>query len=431
MCLLLFSLLFSGCSYHDSQFSYFNMLDTEKRTLRNKIAAEKFWSSVRPVSTLSASYYKLGRYYQQQGKYDKAIAEFSKALRNDGRYCKAYNGIAMSYDALKRCEIAHDSYEEAIQCDPKGAYLYNNYACSSLLCGDYEKGLALLLEAEQLSEDNSRIKNNLMLAQAIVEREYNLSKTVSNSEAVVLDAQTGLESAENKNKNELADPHYEIPGNSTPMEIHSMVMIDRDPVGHAEMSLLNMSGLVGQQPTIALAAKEVLDLSTEDVSVADKETGSEFVSTLEKNIAIISHIAEKSNKIIVLTQTRPLHNQTNSAVEVSNGNGVTGMAGRSAEYFRAYGFNIRRITNAKNFRFNDSVIFYREGYLQVAKELARVIPGAQNLEKVDSLGRASIGVRVLLGKDLVNVRFPEGYTQNLVDYSRLKKENLITMTKTF
>ena len=83
LCLLLFPLLFSGCSYHDNNFSYFNMLDTEKRTVQNKRAAEKFWSTVRPVSTLSASHYKLGRYYQQQGKYTKAIDEFSKALRND------------------------------------------------------------------------------------------------------------------------------------------------------------------------------------------------------------------------------------------------------------------------------------------------------------------------------------------------------------
>ena len=85
------------------------MLDTEKRTLKNKKAAEKFWSSVRPVSTLSTSHYKLGRYYQQQGKYSKSITEFIKAVRNDSSYCKAYNGIAMSYDALKRCEKASDS----------------------------------------------------------------------------------------------------------------------------------------------------------------------------------------------------------------------------------------------------------------------------------------------------------------------------------
>lgn len=104
------------------------------------------------------------------------------------------------------------------------------------------------------------------------------------------------------------------------------------------------------------------------------------------------------------------------------------MAGRSADYFRGHGFNIRRITNAKNFRFDNSMIFYREGYLMVAKELARVMPGAQNIEKVDSLGRASIGVRVLLGKDLVNVRFPEGYVNIVDDYSTLEKESLIAST---
>ena len=101
------------------------------------------------------------------------------------------------------------------------------------------------------------------------------------------------------------------------------------------------------------------------------------------------------------------------------------MAGKSADYFRGYGFDIRRITNAKHFRFNDSMIFYREGYLQVAKELAKVIPGAQDMEKVDSLGRSSIGVRVLLGKDLVNMQFPQSYAPNVVDDSGLGKKQLV------
>ena len=166
-CLVILSLLMNGCSYHDQQYSYFNMLDEQKRTMANKQAAEKFWSSVRPVSTLSDSHYKLGRYYQQKGAYDKAIEQFSKALHNDSNYCKAYNGIAMSYDALRRCESARTSYEQALQCAPDQAYVYNNYACSRLLCGDHQKSVALLLKAEKLNEGNVRIKNNLKFAQTV------------------------------------------------------------------------------------------------------------------------------------------------------------------------------------------------------------------------------------------------------------------------
>ena len=100
------------------------------------------------------------------------------------------------------------------------------------------------------------------------------------------------------------------------------------------------------------------------------------------------------------------------AVEVSNGNGVTGMAGQIANYLRGYDFSIRRITNARHFRFNESVILYRKGYLPMAQRLAMTIPGTQIIKPIDSLGRVSIGVRLLLGKDLMNMPFPENYALN-------------------
>lgn len=420
--LLLFSLFLSGCSYHDGQFSYFDMLDNEKRTLRNKKAAEKFWSSVRPVSTLPTSYYKLGRYYQQQGKYDKAIAEFAKALQNNSRFCKAYNGIAMSYDALKHCEKASDLYEQAIQCAPKEAYVYNNYGCSSLLCGDYEKGLALLYEAVQLSESNSRIRNNFQLAQRIAGIEKISDELGLKGAVVGLGRKKDPKSLGNDNDGLLSESHHRI---SPPLLMEWTE--EAEPVDyitdvdHVEEPSTASTGF-SAQPTIKGKETETLvSSSINGRGAGDKATASDSLSLLQQDRANSGIVEEEAKKITVQIrpiQTQPAGAQLTAAVEVSNGNGVTGMAGRSADYFRDRGFTIRRITNAINFHFAESVIFYREGYLPVAKELAMVIPGAQDLEKVDSLGRASIGVRVLLGKDLVNMDFPEGYVQNLVDYSR-------------
>lgn len=430
LCLLLFSLVLSGCSYHDRQFSYFNMLDTEKRTLQNKKAAKKFWSSVRPISTLSTSFYKLGRYYQQQGKYDKAIEEFSKALRNDSKYCIAYNGIAMSYDALRSCEMAYDSYESAIQCAPQEAYLYNNYACSSLLCGDYEKSIALLLEALQLSEDNTRINNNLKLAQMMVERKNNSDTFIPLKSTVALRTQTRLESDENVGEASLTEPIYKIPGNVSPEGIQPTAVIDKsvvESVRHNKSEApIQMSGFAHVQPMIRETVQKMGQSSSTAPNVDGNEnTVNELESSLHKNIASISSAVEKAQKVTAHDNAPTLPAYLKDAVEVSNGNGVTGMAGRSADYFRAWGFNIRRITNAKHFQFNDSMIFYREGYLQVAKEIASVIPGLQNMKKVDSLERASIGVRILLGKDLVNMQFPEGYAINS-NAPTSEKNHLIT-----
>ena len=496
LCLLFLPLLVSGCSSHDNRFSYFNMLDSKKTTVQNKKAAEKFWSSVRPVSTLSASHYKLGRYYQQQNKYDKAIKEFSKALRDDSKYCKAYNGIAMSHDALNRCDMAYNSYEQAIQCDPQEAYAYNNYACSSMICGDYEKGLALLLKAAQLSADNNRIKNNIKLVQMLVDRKNNLAKEVPPQKATVtVTATTGLKPTENEGEKALTDPTEEKAGSFTPEttpgenitdrvdsesaeknsaaspakvndvadqksnmekagEVVSLPTADAGVISKEEGNELftpettlgedvtdridsesaeknsaaspaKVNDVADQKPDMEKAV-EVMSIPTADAGVVSREEDNKLESSLPDNIAIASLIVvEDAKKLRSLQEDDPgpaLNYLKSTAIEVSNGNGIAGMASRSADYLRSYGFTVGRITNAKYFNFNESIIFYREGYLQVAEELARLAPGVQDIEKVDSLGRPSIGVRILLGRDLVNTQFPDGYARNLTSMEKVDQK---------
>ncbi len=99
-------------------------------------------------------------------------------------------------------------------------------------------------------------------------------------------------------------------------------------------------------------------------------------------------------------------------IEVSNGNGVTGMAGKGAGYFRSLGFTVGRITNAPHFTYESSKIYYQEGYLEIAKAIAEIVPGPQELEMVEDLGRAGIGVRLLLGRDMAAIQFPENLAKN-------------------
>ncbi|KJR97430.1 MAG: hypothetical protein VR65_23930 [Desulfobulbaceae bacterium BRH_c16a] len=367
---LMFSLLLSGCSYYDRQFSYFNMLDEKKRTLSNKQAAEKFWATVRPVSTLSDSHYRLGLHYQQKGEYDKAIGEFTKALRNDNTYCKAYNGIAMSYDVLRRCEPAHDSYDKALKCAPDQAYVYNNYACSSLLCGDYGKGVELLLKAELLADNDNRIKNNLKIARNIVIHE-NISDNLPVGQSPEVITKSGSTSL----------PEQEKP------QIHPVYVVSEN--------ILNT--------TVVSNNREIHDTPTDNIPASTLGTDTPIVADPVK------FVAEKSKIIVLPNPILSSLSPATVAVEVSNGNGTTGMAGRSAGFLRGHGFKIQSITNATHYRFEESIIFYKEEYLQVAKDLAAIIPGAQVLEKVDTMAKPFIGIRVLLGRDLAMMRFPEGF----------------------
>ncbi len=451
--MLFLPLLVTGCTTHDSRFSYFNMLDNKKKTAYNRQTAEKFWSAMRPVSTLSASHYKLGRYYQQQGKYDKAIEEFSRALRHDSSYCKAYNGIAMTYDALQRCDMASSSYEQAMQCAPQQAYVYNNYACSSILCGEYEKGLALLLEAVNLSRDNRRILTNLQLAQSFIDRENGLVRSVPLGTAPELVARIDENPPQAAFQESPTESVHEQPGNSSPEGTLKGAGAESRAAGGAAETIVRSPVQVnelGELTAAMISAGETVNPSGGDTDVDVVREEGKSVSSVQTRIVVDDLAIEQSRWIrsenkegpgivylvpgqtkrrivcLVPSQTkRRIHTEDqpepafaflNGFIEVSNGNGVAGMAVRSSEFLRYYGFSIGRITNAENFHFYDTTIFYREGYLQVVKELVSVIPGVQAIEKVDSLGRSSIGVRIILGKDLARMQFPEGYVRNF-EYS--------------
>ena len=429
LALVIFAMFLGGCSYHDKQYSYFNMLDEKKRTLSNRQAAEKFWSSVRPVSTLSDSHYKLGRHYQQKGSYDKAIEQFAKALRNDSTYCKAYNGIAMSYDALRRCEAAKDSYEQGLKCSPEQAYLYNNYAYSCLLCGEYVKGVTLLRKAEQLAESNIRIRNNLKLAQDIASYMASQASDLAATQLPPAVEELALSLPDEKQETVLSDVH-----NSFSDGASLTITPDLDKTYSAPETEMSKT-TISPQVTIAISPIATRSTQTKTISVAvlpapitEKEGGKVLVASsvsspqettgsldLVENKTQPQHqdklkLIAKQTKTLLLPSPQILAlDLKNSAIEVSNGNGRTGMASRSADFFRGFGFNIKRITNAPNFRFEESVIFYKDEYLQIAKELSAIIPGAQTLKRVETLERATIGIKIVLGKDLVDMRFPEIY----------------------
>jgi len=88
-------------------------------------------------------------------------------------------------------------------------------------------------------------------------------------------------------------------------------------------------------------------------------------------------------------------------IEVSNGNGVRRMARRVGNYLQHKGLNVTRLTNADNFEFSGTTIYYQKKYLEDAFKIAQQIPGYQDMEKVDELNPQNIKIKLLIGKDLV------------------------------
>jgi tetratricopeptide (TPR) repeat protein len=107
-----------------------------------------------------------------------------------------------------------------------------------------------------------------------------------------------------------------------------------------------------------------------------------------------------------LSLAKPIEKKVSSeikkslGIEVSNGNGVTGMARKISEFLKSKGCIPSRLTNQKHYNSPTTQIQYRGGYKAEALHLQDVFLQATELVERNDM-RPDIGIRVLLGKDIV------------------------------
>jgi hypothetical protein len=86
-------------------------------------------------------------------------------------------------------------------------------------------------------------------------------------------------------------------------------------------------------------------------------------------------------------------------LEVANGNGVAGLAGKVRQYLSNQGYVTSHLTNQKPFLVRMTQIQYREGYQAEAQLLQASMPEMTELVQRNNM-RTDVGIRVLLGKDI-------------------------------
>lgn len=117
-----------------------------------------------------------------------------------------------------------------------------------------------------------------------------------------------------------------------------------------------------------------------------------------------------------------------SNIEVSNGNGVLGMAKQVSDFFRQLGFSRARLTNYQTFQQEHTRIYYRPGYLQQAEYVNQLLP--IQVRAIESNGlRSDVQVKILLGRDFsekvsffnANKKIKIAYEENVIVVSRSAK----------
>lgn len=86
-------------------------------------------------------------------------------------------------------------------------------------------------------------------------------------------------------------------------------------------------------------------------------------------------------------------------LEVSNGNGRTGMAKLVTRVLKRMGGQVHRITNADTFAYPETLIYYQPGNRAQAEELAGGLPVPVELAETQA-NRPDIKVRLVLGHDI-------------------------------
>jgi tetratricopeptide (TPR) repeat protein len=88
-------------------------------------------------------------------------------------------------------------------------------------------------------------------------------------------------------------------------------------------------------------------------------------------------------------------------VEVANGNGVKGSAGKVAEHLRRNGFKVVMVLDAQSHDHFSTKVFYYGGNLKEAQRLLKAIPEIANDAELYELESMGGHIRLLIGKDLI------------------------------
>lgn len=287
------------------------------------------------ASANAASMYQLGRYYQGQNRFEQAIAAYQKSVLADDKYTESHNGLGVIYSRQGKYDAAISSFTRALELAPQADHIHNNLGYAQYLQGDNVAAIASFEQALQFNPENQRAAKNLALAQA----------------KLGMPLQTAA--AENKAK------------------------------------------------TVAGNGQDTWELKAPQHNASGVEARGQIVRVEQPALEIrqIAPAVFELKRHEVTTPTEQTSNIQTGRIEVSNGNGVLGMARGVGAYLKQQGLTASRISNHRPFNVEKTQVHYRTGYQAQAKALQAKIPGEPMLVQRDDL-RTGVQLKLLLGQDL-------------------------------
>ena len=379
--------------------------------------------AVKPALNVSSvgerpdGYYQLGRYYQGQNRLDQAIEAYRKALTLDRNFVDAHNALGAVYAAQGRLDEAVIEFEIVVATLPVTSYAWNNLGYAYLLQGKSGDAVAAFERATAFDLTNQRAWNNLgtALAQrgdsvAAKEKFARAAELAAAappaSPAPVMAASPAAVPAASYAAVPVASPVAApialatavpiVPAGAVPAGSPAELPAAAPAV--AVLTAIQIDAVVAVPLDKLTDASAPIQLGPQPAAFdTGKETGS-FTSAIVDNTGN-SELVQLAPSVYELRLAPQVVAAQSFRLELSNGNGVTGMARRLGEQLIAKGLPKARLTNQKPFRQRLTQIQYRDGYADVAEALRSRMPNQPPMIKTAAL-RASTDVRVVLGRDL-------------------------------
>jgi len=120
----------------------------------------------RPPKILPETHFAAGKLFEEQGVFDKAVAQYRKAIALNHNYVEAYHRLGLLYSRLGERGAALTCLKKAVELSPKVATIRNNYGFEFLLNGEWTMAEGEFREAVRLKPDFNRAYVNLGITQS-------------------------------------------------------------------------------------------------------------------------------------------------------------------------------------------------------------------------------------------------------------------------
>jgi tetratricopeptide (TPR) repeat protein len=341
---------------------------------------EPLWRS--SDSTSAGALMQLGRYYEGQQRLDLAIGAYQRALELDRNSVQLRSTMGMLLSRRGDYEGAAREFEAALALAPRLASTYNNLGYTRFLQGRYADAVAAYEKALALEPDNARTLNNLGAAYAEQGMATQASQAFESARAKA--AQPALAAS--------GAPASRLPSESVatgPSSPHTV------PASLAQPDTITARVAAPE----AVAARPAL-ADRESAKPALPETLSArpaLPGIASAKLAPTMPGAQPDGRMASAPAARPA-DQRRARLELSNGNGSTGMAAAVARLLREPGQPSARLTNAKPYVTQRTVLHYRPEFQQQAMALQGRLP-AQVLMNASGDMRRDVDLRLVIGKD--------------------------------